>query len=231
MSAWLDRLSTEVDARRGSSPYRPFVIGLTGGVASGKSTVARRLAERLTDDGLTVEIVTTDGFLLPNAVLTERGLMERKGFPDSYDWDALTGFLAAVATGEPTLVVPTYSHEAYDVGETRVFARPQVLILEGLVALDASVAPLDLSIYLHAEEDDLIAWYTERFMALGRWTAPRLAGRLAAAGSPGALARDIWDRINAPVLRDHVLPARARADIVLEKTRDHSVRLVDHSAA
>ena len=227
MSVWLDRLSAEVEARRASTPDRPFVVGLTGGVASGKSLVARRLAERLADDDLSVEVVTTDGFLLPNAVLTERGLMERKGFPDSYDWDALTGFLAAVAAGEPTLVVPTYSHEAYDVGETRVFARPQVLIVEGLVALDARVAPLDLSIYLHAEEDDLIAWYTERFMALGRWTAPRLAERFAAAGSPEALARDIWDRINAPVLREHVLPARARADIVLDKARDHSVRLAN----
>lgn len=225
MSAWLDRLSAEVEARRAALPDRSLIVGLTGGVASGKSHVARRLADRLTDDGLTAEIVTTDGFLFPNAVLTERGLMERKGFPDSYDWDALTGFLAAVAAGEPTLVVPTYSHEAYDVGEARVFARPQVLILEGLVALDARVAPLDLAIYLHAEEGDLITWYTERFMALGRWTAPRLAERLAAAGSPEALARDIWDRINAPVLRDHVLPVRARADFILTKARDHSVRL------
>jgi type I pantothenate kinase len=225
VSVWLDRLSAEVEARRASTPDRPFVVGLTGGVASGKSLVARRLAERLADDDLSVEVVTTDGFLLPNAVLTERGLMERKGFPDSYDWDVLTGFLAAVAAGDPALVVPTYSHEAYDVGETRVFARPQVLIVEGLVALDARVAPLDLSIYLHAEEDDLIAWYTERFMALGRWAAPRLAERLAAAGSPEALARDIWDRINAPVLREHVLPARARADFILTKARDHSVRL------
>jgi type I pantothenate kinase len=227
VSAWLDRLSAEVEARRASSPDRPFVIGLTGGVASGKSTVARRLAERLTDDGLSVEVVTTDGFLLSNAVLTERGLMERKGFPDSYDWNVLTGFLAAVAVGEQTFVVPTYSHEAYDVGATRVFARPHVLILEGLEALDARVAPLDLAIYLHADEGDLIAWYTERFMALGRWTAPRLAERFAAAGSPEALARDIWDRINAPVLREHVLPARARADIVLDKARDHSVRLAN----
>lgn len=225
MSAWLDRLSAEVQARRAAIPDRPLIVGLTGGVASGKSHIAARLARRLSDDGLAVEVVTTDGFLLPNAVLTERGLMERKGFPDSYDWQALTGFLAAVAAGEQTLAVPTYSHEAYDVGPSGLFVRPDVLILEGLVALDDRVAPLDLALYLHADEDDLIAWYTERFMALERWTAPRLAGRLAAAGSPEALARDIWDRINAPVLRDQVLPARARADFVLAKTRDHSVRL------
>lgn len=225
MSAWLDRLSAEVEARRASVPDRPFVIGLTGGVASGKSHVASRLADRLVDDGLTVEIVSTDGYLFANAVLTERGLMERKGFPDSYDWPALMALLDALVAGGPTLATPTYSHEVYDVGEPRTFPRPQVVILEGLVALDTRIEPLDLALYLHAEEANLIAWYTERFMALGRWASPRLADRLAAAGSPEALARDIWDRINAPVLRDYVLPTRARADLVLEKIADHSVRV------
>lgn len=227
MSAWLDRLSAEVEARRAAIPDRPLIVGLAGGVASGKSRIAIWLADRLADDGLTVEIVTTDGFLFPNAVLAERGLMERKGFPDSYDWEALTNLLGGVETGQATLVAPTYSHEAYDIGAVRIFARPQVLILEGLIALDARIAPLDLAIYLHADEKDLIVWYTERFMRLGRWGAPRLAERLAAAGSPEALAREIWDRINTPVLRGYVLPTRTRADIVLTKASDHSVRISD----
>lgn len=226
MSAWLDRLAAEVEARRASIAGRAVVVGLSGGVASGKSTVARRLADRLADDGRTVEIVATDGFLLPNATLAARGLMDRKGFPDSYDWEALVRLLASVASGAPRLVVPTYSHETYDVGPARGLDRPDVLILEGLIALDARIAPLDLAVYLDADEDDQITWYVARFMALERHKAPRLAERLAAVGGePETLARDIWDRINGPVLRDHVAPTRARADLVLAKARDHSVRL------
>lgn len=225
MSIWLDRLSAEVETRLTSLIDRPLVIGLSGGVASGKSTVARALAARLAGDGLSVRVVSTDGFLFSNAELTARGLMERKGFPESYDWEALSALLAAVSAGSAELIAPTYSHETYDVGPLETFLRPRVLILEGLIALDARVSPLDLGIYLDADEDDLIAWYTERFMSLGRWSAPRLADRLAAAGSPEALALDVWARINGPNLRDHILPGRDRADIVLRKVRDHSVRL------
>jgi len=226
VTAWLERLAAETAARRAGVSRRPFVIALAGGVAAGKSKVAGRLARRLCASGLGVEIVSTDGFLLSNAVLTERGRMERKGFPDSYDWDALARLLSAVTAGAAMITAPTYSHETYDVGPLRTFNRPDVLILEGLIALDPRVTPVDLAVYLHADEADLITWYTARFMALGRWRAPRLAKRLTVAGSPEALARDIWDRINSPNLRDHVLPSRARADVVLVKARDHSVRLV-----
>lgn len=225
MSVWLDRLSAEVETRLTSLIDRPLVVGLSGGVASGKSTVARALAARLAADGLSARIVSTDGFLFSNAELTSRGLMERKGFPESYDWEALAMLLGAVSAGSAELIAPTYSHETYDVGPPEAFARPRVLILEGLIALDARVTPLDLGVYLDADEDDLIAWYIERFMALGRWAAARLADRLAAAGSPEALALDVWTRINSPNLHDHILPGRDRADIVLRKARDHSVRL------
>jgi len=226
VSAWLDRLAAEVQARRSHASERSFLIALAGGVASGKSTVAKALASRLRRDGLTVQVVAADGFLWPNAELVAHGVMDRKGFPDSYDWPRLERFLKEARDGAAWLSVPTYSHASYDVAGERVFARPDILILEGLVALQNRIGPVDLGLYLEADEDDLIAWYIERFMDLGRWDAPRLSERLAeAGGDPEALAGDIWDRINGPNLRDHIAPTRARADIVLTKGHDHAVRI------
>lgn len=228
MSGWLDRLAAEVARRRPAVEDRPFLIALAGGVASGKSFLADQLAGRLRgeDEEPAVEVVATDGFLFPNAVLAERGLMDRKGFPETYDWDALSGFLEEVAAGRRRLTVPTYSHRTYDRSWTRVLDRPDVLILEGLIALDRRIGPVDLGLYIEAADADLIGWYVERFMALERWKAPRLAERLAAVGGdPEALARDIWNRINAPNLRDHIVPTRDRADLILVKARDHAVSL------
>lgn len=228
MTAWLDRLAAEVTARRPTVRDRAFVIALAGAVASGKTTVARRLAKRLERDGRTVLVVSMDGFLLPNAVLAERGLMDRKGWPDSYDAKRLNAFLTDVASGATALSVPTYSHADYDVGADQILVRPDVLILEGLIALQPHVRPVDLGLYLQADEANLIAWYTARFMVLKRWTSPRLADRLKAlGGQPEVLALDIWTRINGPNLREHIAPTRARADFVLAKSRDHSVRLDD----
>lgn len=227
MSAWQDRLSEDVSRGRPGVEDRPYLIALAGGVASGKSTVAKALAARLRKDGLTVEVVGTDGFLLPNAVLTELGLMDRKGFPDSHDWERLAAFLAAVTSGAERLTVPTYSHETYDVAAERSFKRPDVLVLEGLIALQNPVQPVDLALYLDADEDDLVGWYIDRFMALERWAAPRLAERLAEVGhDPEALAGDLWERINAPNLHDHIAPTRARADWVLAKASHHQIRLL-----
>ncbi len=224
---WLDQIVSEVETRRAGVSNRAFVVGIAGGVAAGKSRIAEALAEALRAAGLSVEIVGTDGFLLSNAQLTERGLMDRKGFPESYDWTGVAGLLAAVADGAGALTAPTYSHERYDVDAPRAFSHPDVLILEGLIALDARVRPLDLGLYVEADETDLIRWYVERFMRLERWKAPRLTKRLAAVGGdPEALARDIWDRINAPNLRDHIAPSRARADLILRKGPDHSVQAV-----
>ncbi len=227
MTAWLDRLSAEVRQRRIASLDRPFVVALAGGVASGKSTVAKALASRLRKDGLTVEAVGTDGFLFPNADLDRRGLMDRKGFPESHDLGRLTGFLEQLTSGTSPLRVPTYSHEAYDVGPERSFARPDVVLIEGLIALQPGVAPVDLGLFLDVDEDDLITWYIERFMDLERWDAPRLADRLAeVGGDPEALAGDIWSRINGPNLHDHILPTQARADLVLHKDERHVVRVL-----
>lgn len=227
MSAWLDRLAAEVRTRRADLSDRPFLIALAGGVASGKSTIAKALAGRLRKEGLNVEVVATDGFLLPNAILTERGLMERKGFPDSYDWDHLTAFLADLAAGAERLTVPTYSHATYDVVAARSFQRPDILILEGLIALQDPIMPVDLGLYLHADEDDLIDWYVERFMALERWASPRLAERLAEVGhDPEALAGDLWGRINAPNLHDHIAPTRNNADLILNKDNSHNIRIM-----
>lgn len=226
MSAWLDRLSGEVAARRIGVQGRPFLIALTGGVASGKSTVAKALAGRLRADGLTVRVVATDGFLLPNAALAARDLMQHKGFPESHDWDRVDDFLGQVRAGADPLTAPTYSHQTYDVGADDRFPRPDVLILEGLIALQDRIGPVDLGLYLHADEDDLIGWYVDRFMALERWDSPRLAERLkAVGGDPEALAGDLWDRINGPNLHDHIAPTRTRADIVLVKDDRHAIRL------
>jgi len=226
VSTWLDRLAAEVTARRAQLADRPFLIALAGGVASGKSTVAKALAGRLRRDGPSVQVVAADGFLFASTDLVARGLMDRKGFPESYDWDRLDRFLTELRAGAARLTVPTYSHATYDVDAEMGFARPDVLIFEGLIALQDRIGPLDLGLYLDAEEDDLIAWYIDRFMALERWDAPRLADRLAeVGGDPEALAGDIWDRINGPNLARHIGPTRARADLVLTKAQDHVIRL------
>jgi type I pantothenate kinase len=207
----------------------PHVTAITGSVAVGKSTTARLLGESLTAvvDGLRVEIVSSDGFLYPNRVLGERGLMMRKGFPESYDRDALLAFLAAVKNGERNIPVPVYSHEDYDVlDERHVLAGADAVIVEGLHLLQLS-DEIDVGIYVDAAEPDIEQWYVDRFLEL------RNSGHAFYAQFAGmsdthvtALARQTWTTINAVNLHEYILPTREFADVVVEKASDHSMRRI-----
>jgi type I pantothenate kinase len=219
-------LAERVLAARGGRPV--FVVGLTGGVAAGKTTLASDLAGALrTGPGaLRVELVNTDGFLRPNRELEAAGLLNRKGYPETYDRDALDGALRAVLR-RPT-AFPGYSHRVYDVDPalTRMIDPPDVLIVEGL-GLDGAT-PLHLLIYLDADEVDQEAWFVHRF--LGFWKQAltdetsfyarfRDLDREGAAG----VAAWVWSAINRPNLREHILPVRAAADIVVVKGPDHAL--------
>ena len=225
----------------------PYIIGVAGSVAVGKSTTARVLKALLSRWPNTpkVELVTTDGFLHPNALLERDGLMEKKGFPESYDGTALLKFLSDVKAGRREVQAPVYSHLVYDVvpGQTVTVDRPDILIVEGLNVLlpnrprrDAEEKPFvsdffDFSVYLHADEAVLERWYIARFMRL-RETAfrdPRsFFKKYAEAGDAEAeeTARGIWRRINLKNLHENILPTRARASLVLTKGENHRIEAV-----
>lgn len=219
---------------RALGPRPPHVVGIGGAVAVGKSTVAAALAQALQDKGRLVQAVSTDGFLLPNAVLDERGLTLRKGFPESFDVDALLTFLELVRTRAPAIEVPVYSHESYDIlpGEVSALDDPDLVVLEGVVALQPPVADaLDVAVYVDAEEEDVRRWFVERFVRMtedARDDAASFYHGFAAMPSEALreLAQGTWDSINGVNLREHILPSRARADVVVRKSGDHSIREV-----
>jgi type I pantothenate kinase len=224
----------------------PYVIGTAGSVAVGKSTFARVLCALLSrwPEHPNVALVTTDGFLYPNRVLEERGLMRRKGFPESYDLRRLIQFLADLKGGERRVAAPVYSHVSYDIiaDEWQVVEQPDILVFEGLNVLQPAGfhgAPghvpavaasdfFDFSIYLDAEDASLEAWYVERFLSLQRtaFRDPRSYFRRHSdlpEAEARALARQIWSEINLPNLRENILPTRERATVVLRKRPDHGV--------
>ncbi|MBM3532817.1 MAG: type I pantothenate kinase [Alphaproteobacteria bacterium] len=213
----------------------PFVIGVAGSVAVGKSTFTRTLGQAIAalPDGLKVEIVSTDGFLFPNSVLAERGLRRRKGFPESFDVEALRKAVAAIRRGEH-VEVPLYSHFTYDVNREKVHAvsAPDVVVLDGLhlARIEESGSPrlIDCLVYLDAEEASIEKWFIDRLLPL----------MVAGVDNPNSFyyayrdfdepkrvefARNAWAKINLPNLRNHITDDRAAADLVLKKAPDHSV--------
>lgn len=225
----------------------PYIIGIAGSVAVGKSTTARVLKELLArwPSSPKVDLITTDGFLYPNEILRRENLMERKGFPDSYDVGALLRFLSGIKSGERDVRAPVYSHLTYDVipNEFVTIDRPDILIFEGINVLQPGKLPkdgtfvpflsdfFDFSIYIDADEDLIHDWYITRFMRL-RETAFRNPESFfhrysqLSTDAARAIAEGLWANINLKNLRENILPTRPRADLILRKGADHLIEEV-----
>ncbi len=218
-------------AQRCSQLDRPMLFGISGGVASGKSTAAKVLGDHLAAEGLTARILPTDSFLLPNAELAERGLLMRKGFPESFDADEIGACLQRIAEGDLPVGVPVYSHVTYDrvPGDRRVLEPADVFVVEGVNALlDPAAGRMDMSVYLDAPEEVMVTWFVDRFLRMceeaeGRESFYGIFSEMTSEQRRAA-AETTWRAINGVNLAEHILPSRKNATFVLEKEPDHSVR-------
>ena len=224
------------------APKMPYVIGIAGSVAVGKSTSARILQSLLMrwPEHPRVELITTDGFLYPNSVLEERGLMNRKGFPESYDTKRLLQFVRDVKAGTAEVSAPVYNHVVYDVmpSQEEVVHQPDILIIEGLNVLQVGSGNtefvsdyFDFSIYIDALETDIESWFIERFQTLRKtvFQDPNSFFRHFAdltQDQAVELAHEIWAGINGKNLKENIQPTRARASLVIQKGADHKVNAV-----
>ena len=243
----VQRLYGATDTFLGRHPGKvPYLIGVAGSVAVGKSTTSRVLRALLArwPDHPKVDLITTDGFLLPNRDLVARGLLQRKGFPESYDVRKLLRFVTDLKSGREEVSAPVYSHLTYDIvpSERVVIRRPDIVIVEGLNVLQTWRAGprtpttfvsdyFDFSIYVDADEEDVERWYVERFLTFRETAFKDPANyfhKYSSLTVPEAVevARGIWREINGVNLRENIAPTRERADLILAKAGDHSVREV-----
>jgi type I pantothenate kinase len=223
----------------------PYLVGIAGSVAAGKSTVAQVLQALISrwPGNPRVELVSTDGFLYPNRVLQSRGLMDRKGFPESYDLPLLLRFLAAVKSGRAEASAPIHSHLTYDIlpDQVQAIGRPDILIVEGLNMLEAGLPEpsdghrvfvsdyVDFSIYVDAEERHVREWYLNRFLrlreeAIGESSAYFHRFASLSVEEAKVVALRVWDEIDHPNLKENIEPTKDRARLILEKGADHSVQ-------
>ena len=228
----LAEISELLRARRGEGA--PFIVGITGAVAVGKSTFASELAAAIAawPGSPVVEVVATDGFLFPNAVLEGRGLLNRKGFPETYDGETFRAVLAEIRRGAAE--IPVYSHALYDIDPAlaRRLESPDVLIVEGLGLHEGAAAlGLDVLVYLDADEAHVEAWFEDRFIDLWRAaetdpTSFYARFREMDEAQTRAFAGQVWRAINLPNLREHIAPGRDVADLVVRKGADHAIASV-----